>query len=133
MDWGTGGGIVTVVSPAASQWSDTISDNPHVFVSLSRVSSVVNEFFHLDVDDQVKYDTPFVWWDRSKRNIDIANPMPVPVAFTSANDRGPLWHQDQIVHWFGQWRRLPVPECSQAGDKVSRRGHFVPSPHREVS
>ncbi len=114
-------------------WAPPISDDPHTLVSLSLLPKVLNEFFHLTGDDTVRHKTPPVWWDRSKRNIGIAHPMPTPVAFAASNDCRPLWHQDQIIHWFGQWRDLPVPECRQAGDTVSRRGHLVPSPHRVVS
>lgn len=138
------------------EWSDIISDDPHTIISLSRVAAIVNEFFHLDDDDMISRDTPFVWWDRSKRNIGISHPMPKPIGYVTSDAtadvasevdardtsddtgngpraRGPLWHQDQIVHWFGQWKDLDIPECQQAGDRVSNRGHPIPSPHRVVS
>ena len=89
--------------------SAVVSSDPETFVSLARVAFLVNEFFDLEADDRVAYDNPFVWWDRSKRNLGIAHPMPQPIGFASANKdgdgRGPLWYQDQIIHWFGQWRQ----------------------------
>lgn len=123
---------------ATHVWSDIISDDPHAIISLSRVALVVNEFFHLDADDEVKYDTPFVWWNRSKHNFGISLPMPKPIAFVGVDAvgvgaTGPLWYQEQIVHWFGQWRDLEVPECRQAGDSISSRGHFVASTCRVVA
>ena len=112
------------------EWSDIISDDPRAIISLSRVALIVNEFFNLDTDDEVKYDTPFVWWNRSKHNFGISLPMPKPISFVGVGVNGPLWHQEQIIHWFAQWRDLEVPECRQAGDSISSRGHFVPSTHR---
>lgn len=122
----------------AKQWdTDIISIDPSTIVSLARVSAVVNEFFHLDPDDAVNYDTPFVWWDRSKRNNGIALPMPEPVTYLGAGrtsftsvGRAPLWYQEQIIQWFGAWRELDVPECAQAGDRISSRGYVIPSPYR---
>ena len=116
-----------------SNWNtDIITQEPDTLVSLARVAIVVNEFFHL-TEDAVSYDTPFVWWDRSKRNEGIALPMPEPVGYAGRATpiRAPLWYQQQIVQWFGQWRDLEVPECSQAGDRLSNRGHVIPSPYRE--
>ena len=112
------------------EWSATISDDPRTIVALARVAEVVNEFFHLDPDDVVAYDTPFVWWDRSKRNHGISHPMPTPFGYASANGRAPLFFQEQIVHWFGDWRGLEVPECRQAGDGHDSRGRFKPSVYR---
>lgn len=120
----------------------TVSSSSNVFkdgsdlVSLSRVASVLNEFFQLDTT--VQYDTPFVWWDRSKSNHGISLPMPEPMAYVggSANDparaRGPLWRQDQILHWYGEWQGLDVPEGRSAGDRIDSRGRFTPSTYRKV-
>jgi len=112
-----------------------IFDDPRTLVSLSRVAALVSEFF--DLDDPVEYDTPFVWWDRSKKNFGIALPMPEPIAFVGASakgeaswSRGPLWHQEQIVHWYAEWRDLEVPFCREAGDRVTNRGATVPSSYR---
>jgi len=105
-----------------------VSDDPHTLVSLSRVAALVSEFF--DLEDPVEYDTPFVWWDRSKKNLGIALPMPEPVSYVGNESRGPLWHQEQIVHWFGEWRDLNVPHCREAGDRVTNRGATIPSSYR---
>ena len=107
-----------------------VQQDPRVLVSLSRVSEVVNEFFDLHDDDVIAYDTPFVWWDRSKRNIGIELPMPEPMSYVGNNKRGPLWYQEQIIQWFGAWRELEVVECVEAGDRISSRGHRIYSEYR---
>ena len=108
-----------------------VSSDPKTLIGLSRLPDLVTEFFDLDLEDRPSYDAPFVWWQRSKANEHIAVPMPEPVTFAAANGRGPLWHQEQLIHWFGMWRGLDVPVCIEAGDKLSARGRRTYSPHRE--
>ncbi len=108
-----------------------VNTDAATLVSLSRLADVLNEFFNLDVDDLIQYDTPFVWWDRSKRNHGISLPMPEPVTYASAAQRSPLWHQDQILHWYGSWREVEVPESREAGDRTDSRGRFRPSAYRQ--
>ncbi len=108
-----------------------VNTDAATLVSLSRLADVLNEFFDLDVDDEVQYDTPFVWWDRSKRNHGISLPMPEPMTYAAAAQRSPLWPQDQILHWYGDWRNVDVPECVEAGDKTDKTGRFRPSAYRQ--
>jgi len=104
-----------------------VSADPRTILGLSRVAAVVSEFF--DLDPVVNYDTPFVWWDRSKRNYGISLPMPEPIRY-GGDGRSPLFYQEQIIHWYGQWRGLAVPECHEAGDVVRSRG-LIPSDYRK--
>ncbi len=107
-----------------------VSKDPKALVSLSRLSAVLDEFFNLD--DLILPDTPFVWWNRSKGNYGISLPMPEPVAFSGANRRGPLWPQDQILHWYAEWQELSVPECREAGDRAASGGRYALSEYRST-
>ena len=104
-----------------------VSDTSDTLVTLAQISPLLNEFFDLSDDTTIKYSTPYVWWDRSKRNDDIALPMPKPVMQVG---RSNAWRQDQILHWYGEWMDLDVPFCRAAGDKVNSRGHELKSQYR---
>jgi len=93
-----------------------ISPNPQTLTPLSRVSRLVTEFFQLS--DPPTYNSPYVWWLRSKAALDISHPMPRPVKFSRSNGKRPVWHQEQILHWYGQWQGLEVKECVEAGDNI---------------
>ncbi len=108
-----------------------VSKDPKALVSLSRLSDVLDEFFDLD-DSPISRDTPFVWWNRSKGNYGISLPMPEPAAFSGADRRGPLWPQDQILHWYGQWQEVTVPKCPEAGDRASSGGRYTLSEYRST-
>ncbi len=111
------------------EWSFTVSDDPHRLVALSRVSSLINEFFHLDDDNHIDYRTPFIWWNRSKQNRMAFN-MFVPVGYggkAGDGDTRPFWHQEQIIHWYARWKGLDVGESQQAGDRTTNRGQTIPS------
>jgi len=75
-------------------------------IPLSRVASLINKHFDLLPEDEINYMTPYVWWDRSKRNIGISLPMIGPVQYVGANERGPLWFEHQIVEWYAEWQEL---------------------------
>lgn len=75
-------------------------------IPLSRVHVVINEHFNLLPEDKINYMTPYVWWDRSKRNIGISLPMPDPVQYAGVNERGPLWFEHQIVEWYAEWQEV---------------------------
>lgn len=75
-------------------------------IPLSRVASLINNHFDLLPNDEVGYATPYVWWDRSKRNVGISLPMPDPVQYMGANNRGPLWFEHQIVEWYTEWQEV---------------------------
>lgn len=114
------------------QTSDTTTtppvgkDGEHTLVPLYRVPALLEAFFDLEVGT-IDVTHVYVWWDRSKRNIDIAVPMPAPEVTVG---RSNAWRQDAIIHWYAAWKDLDVPWCREAGDRIDSRGHDIPSMYR---
>lgn len=111
-----------------------VSDDPRRFVSLSEMAGLFNEFFNLDDGDhgnRISEPTPYIWWHRSKSNVDISLPMPRPsmVLGRSGAER-PFWFQEVLLHWYGAWRGIEVPVCGPAGDKVNLKGRRILSEYR---
>ena len=109
-----------------------LSPDPKTFLMLSQISGAINEWFDLPDDEAISEATPYIWWDRSKKNRDISLPMPKPALVLGGEGRGTknLWTQDSILHWYGAWRGIEVPRGRPAGDRVDMRGRDTPSEYR---
>jgi len=97
--------------------------DPETLVSLGELSDIINSYFGLEDGDRVDYENPFSWWRRSTLNHHIALPMPEPVIRVGKR-RSPLFHQADVLHWYGDWKNLEVPMGREAGDTV-RGKRFV--------
>ena len=117
---------------SARPWGAEVSCNPNTIIVLSRFKPLLTEFFHLD-DDAIHPHAPFMWWDRSKRGVGIGVPLPPPIAFSDGKGRGPLFTQEQVIHWYGMWKGLNVPTYVGVGDRVSDDGAITPSNLRSRS
>ena len=107
-----------------------MSGDSQRLLMLGDIAGVVNEYFKLE-DDAVNDATPYIWWDRSKKNIDISLPMPNPtltVGFGRSSKS--FWSQEVVLHWYGAWRGLKVPVGVPAGDRVNSRGRRIYSKYR---
>ena len=101
----------------------TAYPDPETLISLGELADILNGYFGLKGTDRVDYENPFSWWRRSSLNRDIALPMPEP-ALRHGKRRSPLFHQADIIHWYGDWKNLEVPMGHEAGD--TRKGrHYV--------
>ena len=101
--------------------------DPDILLPLSDVADMLNTFFELEGEERIGSATPYAWWDRSKKNQDIALPMPDP---TLAVPGKPLWAQQVLLHWFGSWRGYEVPLGIPAGDRVDSSGRRLYSKYR---
>jgi len=95
-------------------------------VSLADIPLLLEAFFDLE-PGSIGPKHPYVWWKRSRDNLDISVPMPRPVSKVG-NSHG--WTQDAILHWYAAWKGLKVPVCPEAGDRVDSHGRTIPSRHR---
>lgn len=105
-----------------------VHSDPDTLISLGEFASILNAYFGLEGDDAVDYENPFSWWRRSTLNIDIALPMPEPTA-RHGKRRSPLFHQADVLHWYGEWKNLDVPMGREAGD-MPRGSRFVAGTRR---
>jgi hypothetical protein len=104
-----------------------IHKDPKQLIPLSEVSAVINHWFDLPPGVEIAPSTPYIWWDRSKKNQDISLPMPSPVLTLGGRH---YWHQESILHWYGAWRGIVVPRGAEAGDRIDGRGRERPSEYR---
>ncbi len=108
-----------------------VSTYPGELIPLSSFSPLIKAFFDLP-DDEFVSQAPFVWWDRSKRNGSISVPIPEPLMDMYVGNRGPIFTQEQVIHWYGAWKDLTVRVCVEAGDTVDGDGNTVPSSQRAI-
>lgn len=106
------------------EWA--VSPDPDAIVTLRDFSALLEAFFDLP-RGSVPQTAPYVWWKRSRDNLDISVPMPQAEVYL-AEKAG--WTQAAIIHWYAAWKRLEVPVCREAGDRVNSRGTTIPSKWR---
>lgn len=104
---------------------------PDTLLMLGQIAGAINEYFKLPKKQRINELTPYIWWDRSKRNRDISLPMPHPALVVGEGRSGrSFWTQEAILHWYGAWKGIEVPRGIAAGDRVDGRGREYPSEYR---
>lgn len=104
-------------------------DDPRRFVSIAEIADLLNAFFK--PDPPVGQATPYIWWHRSKANLDISLPMPRPsMVLGRTGAERPYWFQEALLHWYGAWRGIEVPVSLAAGDRHDTNGRLFMSEYR---
>ena len=90
-----------------------IHKDPTTLIGLGEVAGILNAWYGLEEPFTIDYNTPMVWWNRSRRNKDISLPMPEP-AVRIGQRRSPAWEQGIIINWYGEWTDQKVPARARA-------------------
>ena len=109
--------------------STAIHKHGRELIATSEIAAILNEYFNLPSDTRIDYNLPYMWWYRSKLN-HLAHPMPAPTITTSKGV--PWWEQEAILHWFGDWKEIEVPESRASGDYVDDAGGRRVSEYRSA-
>jgi len=82
------------------------SKTPTRLFGLPDIPELLNERFNLVGYDALEPSIARTWWNRSKPGGYIQLPMPTPDFFLAGPRPRPLWNENTIVAWYGEWKGL---------------------------